>query len=80
MGDRVPDPWRLPLTRAVKLKDGPVLKTLADVRELIQALPPDIRSRGMWQALWEDLLAAVHTEYTLGVTETLLEVLDRESV
>jgi hypothetical protein len=80
MGDRVPDPWRLPLTRPVKLKDGPVLETLADVRELILALPPDIQRRDMWQALCEDLLAAVRTQYTLGVTETLLDVLDRETV
>jgi hypothetical protein len=64
----------------VKLKDGPVLETLADVRELLLALPPDIQRRDMWQALCEDLLAAVDTQYTLGVTETLLDVLDRETV
>jgi hypothetical protein len=76
MSDRIPDPWRLPLTRSVKLKHGPVLKILADVRKLILALPPDIQKGETWQALCEDLLAAADTEYTDGVTETLEVVLE----
>ena len=80
MPDRAFDPWRLPLAHAVKLSDGPALETLADVRELILSLPPDIQSRHMWQALCEDLLAAADTEYTDGVTKTLVEVLGRRLV
>jgi hypothetical protein len=73
--DCVLDPWQLRLTRAVQLKNGSVLETLADVRELILALPPSIQTRDMWQALCEDLLAAADTEYTNGVTRTLEVVL-----
>ena len=80
MPDRVFDPWRLRLTHSVKLKAGPALETLADVRELILALPPDIQSRHVWQALCEDLLAAADTEYTDGVTKTLLVVLGHQLV
>lgn len=80
--DCVPDPWQLRLARAVQLKNGLVLETLADVRELILALPPNVQRRDMWQGLCEDLLAAANTEYTNGVTRTLevvLGVLDWES-
>jgi hypothetical protein len=59
----------------VQLKNGPVLETLADVRELILALPPNVQMRDMWQALCEDLLAAANTKYTSGVTRTLEVVL-----
>jgi hypothetical protein len=74
--DCVLDPWQLRLARSVPLRNGPVLETLADVRALILALPPDVQRRDMWQALCEDLLAAADTAYTNGVTRTLEVVLD----
>jgi hypothetical protein len=72
----VPDPWQLCLVRSVRLTNGFVLETLADVRELILALPSDVQKQSMWQALCEDLLAAADTEYTNGVTNTLETVLN----
>ena len=73
--DCVSDPWQLRLTRAVQLKNGPVLETLADVRELILALPPDVQRQDMWQTLCEDLLAAADTASANDVTRTLEIVL-----
>jgi hypothetical protein len=73
--DCVADPWQLRLARSVQLKNGLVLETLADVRELILALPPNVQTGDMWQALCEDLLAAADTAYTSGVTRTLEVVL-----
>jgi hypothetical protein len=48
--------WSRPLPRPLVIPKVMTLRTLADVRTLIEHLPPEYRERSMWQRL-ESLLA-----------------------
>jgi hypothetical protein len=53
--------WSRPLPRALKIPGIMTLKTLADVRELIEKhLPPEFRERDNWHHVAKCLTAAAN--------------------
>jgi len=51
--------WSYRLSRPIPVKDGPTLRTLADVRTfMLDNLPEDDQARRSWQKACEILLAA----------------------
>ena len=62
----MPPNWSRPLPRPLVIPHVMTLKTLADVRELIQHLPKDHRAKSTWQHVEKQLNAAA-----LGKVETI---------
>jgi hypothetical protein len=50
--------WSRRLPRPLVIPKVMTLKTLADVRKLMQHLPPDHRNRSTWRVVADDLEAA----------------------
>jgi hypothetical protein len=74
--------WSRPLPRPLKIPSVMTLKTLADVRELVERrLPDGHRQRSTWQHVEKQLNAAARGETeTIDVAVPLLLVLQLERV
>jgi hypothetical protein len=73
--------WSRPLPRPLKIPSVVTLKTLADVRTLMQHLPDGHRERSTWQHVEKQLNAAARGETeTIDVAVPLLLVLQLERV
>src|SRR4051794_13904068 len=67
--DMKPENFRLPLTRALKLKEGPTLLTLKDAVELIGTVPDFPRLSPVW-------LLACHAIRTAATTGSQADIED----
>jgi hypothetical protein len=73
--------WSRPLPRPLKIPSVTTLKTLADVRTLMQHLPDSHRERSTWQHVEKQLnAAALGKVETIDVAVPLLLVLQLERV
>jgi hypothetical protein len=73
--------WSRPLPRPLKIPSVMTLKTLADVRTLMQHLPDGHRERSTWQHVEKQLNAAALGEVeTIDVAVPLRLVLQLERV
>lgn len=62
--------WPAPLTRPLRVKNGPTLRTLHDFQVFILSEPKALQGRKIWQCACELLLAAAARECAIGlVTE-----------
>jgi hypothetical protein len=62
--------WSAPLTRPIRVKNGPTLRSLADLRGFIIRQPPTVHERKTWQSACELLRAAAEGSGDVGaVTE-----------
>jgi hypothetical protein len=62
--------WRTNLTRPVRVKNGPMLRTLNDLRAFILSEPKAVQERKIWQCAYELLLAAAERDGDIeAVTE-----------
>lgn len=59
--------WRSPLARSIKVKNGPKLEKLADVRAYILAEPANVQERPAWQLAAAALLAAAEDGGQVGL-------------
>jgi poly(3-hydroxybutyrate) depolymerase len=65
------DPWQTPLTRAIELRDGTRLTTLAEARAFMVALPEGDQLRNAWQKAAELLMVAAESGDTAAVTRQI---------
>ncbi len=63
--------WATPLTRAIGVKDGPELRTLADARTYVVALPKDDADRNAWQNAVARMLEAAEGGSADAATEAI---------
>jgi hypothetical protein len=62
--------WLTHLTRPLRVKNGPTLRTLTDLRAFILREPEAVHKRKVWQCACELLLAAAERNGDIGaVTE-----------
>jgi hypothetical protein len=62
--------WPKHLTRPLRVKNGPTLRTLNDLRAFILSEPKAVHERKLWQCACELLLAAAERDGDVGaVTE-----------
>jgi hypothetical protein len=72
--------WSRPLPRPLKIPSVTTLKTLADVRTLMQHLPDGHRERSTWRHVAKQLAAAAHGGDINDVVAALRLVLQLEQV
>jgi hypothetical protein len=63
--------WDCPLARPIRVKGGPELRTLADVRAYLLTLPEREQGEPRWQSVARRLLTASETGDVEAVTEQL---------
>jgi hypothetical protein len=66
--------WSAHLTRPVRVKNGPTLRTLDDLRAFILSEPKAVHGRKTWQCAWELLLAAAERDGDIGVVTEKIEL------
>ncbi len=72
--------WSRPLPRPLVIPKVMTLKTLADVRKLMQHLPDDRRERSTWRHVADQLNQAAGGADTADVSIALRMVLSMEGV
>jgi hypothetical protein len=65
------EPWQVPLTRTIELRDGTKLETLADARAFTVALSVGDQLRNAWQKAAELLMVAAESGDTAPVTRQI---------
>jgi hypothetical protein len=66
--------WSAFLTRPVRVKNGPTLRTLDDLRDFILNEPTALQERKPWQCACELLLAAAERDGDIGVVTEKIEL------
>ena len=67
--------WSAPLTRSIRVKDGPTLRTLNDARAyMVDHLPEEAKARHSWQKAAELLLAAAEGLDDVGAATGQVEL------
>ena len=72
--------WSQRLPRPLTIPGVMTLRTLGDVRKLIQLMPKDFRDRSTWQHVIAELNAAAHGADPVDVAVALQLVLMMENV
>ena len=66
--------WRAHLTRPVRVKNGPTLRTLKDLRAFILSEPKAAQERKIWQCASKLLLAAAERDRDIGAVTEKVEL------
>ena len=66
--------WPAHLTRPVRVKNGPTLRTLHDLRAFILSEPKAVHGRKVWQCACELLLAAAERHGDIGAATEKVEL------
>jgi hypothetical protein len=66
--------WSAHLTRPVRIKNGPTLRTLDDVHAFILSAPKAVHERRIWQYVCELLLAAAERDGDIGAVTEKIEL------
>ena len=67
--------WSAPLTRSIRVKDGPTLRTLNDARAyMVDHLPEEAKALHSWQKAAELLLAAAEGLDDVGAATGQVEL------
>ncbi len=66
--------WHAHLTRPVRVRNGPILRTLNDLRAFIRSEPKAVQERKIWQCASELLLAAGERDGDIGAVTEKVEL------